>query len=218
MLEHLAARVNGDANLVRRGKHVNTTFLIAIDNADHLVRVERRPHRLDHARPVHHAELFVRAARLARRMGEALVADTDSRLHRHLRAGEEEAVAHRGRSASRSCRTCFISRACSPPRGNRARRPHEPALRTRHRPLSASRPARRSRIASMSRRRAPAFRCSACTPPAPTAGSIAACSTIRASRRTIASSCSTCRGTANPRRPSAGRTRNTASPRATMCA
>ena len=39
MLEHLAARVNGDKNLVRRGKHVNTTFLIAIDNADHLVRV-----------------------------------------------------------------------------------------------------------------------------------------------------------------------------------
>ena len=39
MLEHLAARVNGDTNLVRRGKHVNTTFLIAIDNADNLVRV-----------------------------------------------------------------------------------------------------------------------------------------------------------------------------------
>ena len=39
MLEHLAARVNGDANLIRRGRHVNTTFLIAIDNADHLVSV-----------------------------------------------------------------------------------------------------------------------------------------------------------------------------------
>jgi len=39
MLENLAARVNGDTNLVRRGKHVNTTFLIAIDNADNLVRV-----------------------------------------------------------------------------------------------------------------------------------------------------------------------------------
>ena len=40
MLENLAARVNGDANLVRRGKHVNTSFLIAIDSADHIVRVE----------------------------------------------------------------------------------------------------------------------------------------------------------------------------------
>ena len=39
MLEHLAARVNGDAHLVRRGKSVNTTFLIAIDNADHLVSI-----------------------------------------------------------------------------------------------------------------------------------------------------------------------------------
>ena len=40
MLDHLAARVNGDANLVRRGRHVNTSFLIAIDGADHIVRVE----------------------------------------------------------------------------------------------------------------------------------------------------------------------------------
>ena len=39
MLEELADRVNGDANLVRRGKSVNTTFLIAIDNTDHLVSV-----------------------------------------------------------------------------------------------------------------------------------------------------------------------------------
>jgi hypothetical protein len=39
MLENLAARVNGDANLVRRGRSVSTTFLFAIDNADHLVRV-----------------------------------------------------------------------------------------------------------------------------------------------------------------------------------
>jgi hypothetical protein len=39
MLEQLAARVNHDANLVRRGKHVTTTFLIGIDNADHLVSV-----------------------------------------------------------------------------------------------------------------------------------------------------------------------------------
>ena len=39
MLENLAARVNADANLVRRGRHVTTTFLIQIDNADHLVSV-----------------------------------------------------------------------------------------------------------------------------------------------------------------------------------
>ena len=39
MLEHLAERVNADANLVRRGKHVSTTFLIQIDNSDHLVSI-----------------------------------------------------------------------------------------------------------------------------------------------------------------------------------
>jgi hypothetical protein len=39
MLDHLAERVNADANLVRRGKWVNTTFLIAIDNSDHLICV-----------------------------------------------------------------------------------------------------------------------------------------------------------------------------------
>jgi len=39
MLTDLAARVNGDANLVRRGRYVDTTFLIAIDDAYHLVRV-----------------------------------------------------------------------------------------------------------------------------------------------------------------------------------
>jgi len=39
MLTDLAARVNGDANLIRRGRYVNTTFLIAIDDAYHLVRV-----------------------------------------------------------------------------------------------------------------------------------------------------------------------------------
>src|SRR5436190_22557129 len=40
MLEHLAARVNGDANLVRSGKHINASFLIGIENADLIVRIE----------------------------------------------------------------------------------------------------------------------------------------------------------------------------------
>ena len=39
MLDNLGARVNGDANLVRRGKFVTTTFLIAIDDAYHLIRI-----------------------------------------------------------------------------------------------------------------------------------------------------------------------------------
>jgi hypothetical protein len=40
MLERLPDLVNADANLVRRGRYVATTFLIAIDNEDFLVRVD----------------------------------------------------------------------------------------------------------------------------------------------------------------------------------
>jgi hypothetical protein len=39
MLEHLAELVNADANLVRRGRFVNTTFMIGIDETDYLVRI-----------------------------------------------------------------------------------------------------------------------------------------------------------------------------------
>ena len=40
MLDHLARLVNADAGLVRRGRFVDTTFLIAIDAAYSLVRVQ----------------------------------------------------------------------------------------------------------------------------------------------------------------------------------
>ena len=39
MLERLPDLVNADANLVRRGRFVNTTFLIGIDDANYLVRI-----------------------------------------------------------------------------------------------------------------------------------------------------------------------------------
>jgi hypothetical protein len=41
MLENLADLVNADADLVRRGRFVHTTFLIQIDDADALIRVEQ---------------------------------------------------------------------------------------------------------------------------------------------------------------------------------
>ena len=40
MLENIANLVNADANLVRRGRFVDTTFLIAIDKAYTLIRVQ----------------------------------------------------------------------------------------------------------------------------------------------------------------------------------
>ena len=40
MLDTIARLVNADDKLVRRGRFVDTTFLIAIDNADTLIRVQ----------------------------------------------------------------------------------------------------------------------------------------------------------------------------------
>lgn len=40
MLDRLADLVNADANLVRRGRFVDTTFLIAIDDAYTLIRIQ----------------------------------------------------------------------------------------------------------------------------------------------------------------------------------
>jgi hypothetical protein len=39
MIENIAELVNADANLVRRGRFVNTTFMIVIDDADYLIRI-----------------------------------------------------------------------------------------------------------------------------------------------------------------------------------
>jgi hypothetical protein len=40
MIESLPKHVNADAALVRRGRNVNTAFVIAVDDTYHLVRVE----------------------------------------------------------------------------------------------------------------------------------------------------------------------------------
>ncbi len=40
MLDKIATLVNADAKLIRRGRFVDTTFMIAIDDADSLIRVQ----------------------------------------------------------------------------------------------------------------------------------------------------------------------------------
>jgi hypothetical protein len=40
MIESIARLVNADAELVRRGRFVDTTFLIAIDDTDALIRIQ----------------------------------------------------------------------------------------------------------------------------------------------------------------------------------
>jgi hypothetical protein len=39
MIERIAGHVNADAALVRRGRFVNTTFLIGIDDTSYLIRI-----------------------------------------------------------------------------------------------------------------------------------------------------------------------------------
>ena len=70
MIERIPELVNTDANLVRRGRFLSTTFLIEIGDKGYLVKIIEGPHRLCHARPVRDAELQLRAARAARRMGD----------------------------------------------------------------------------------------------------------------------------------------------------
>jgi hypothetical protein len=41
MLDLIPKHVNADARLVQRGRFVDTTFMIAIDDADTLIRIER---------------------------------------------------------------------------------------------------------------------------------------------------------------------------------
>jgi hypothetical protein len=40
MLDRLPNRVNSNPNLVRRGRFVDTTFMIAIDDAEYLIRID----------------------------------------------------------------------------------------------------------------------------------------------------------------------------------
>jgi hypothetical protein len=40
MIDNIACLVNADAKLIQRGRFVDTTFMIAIDDADYLIRVE----------------------------------------------------------------------------------------------------------------------------------------------------------------------------------
>ena len=40
MIETIPKHVNADANLVRRGRFIDTTFMIAIDDVNYLLRIE----------------------------------------------------------------------------------------------------------------------------------------------------------------------------------
>ena len=138
MLENLAARVNGDANLVRRGKHVTTTFLIAIDSADHLVSVSEG--RITGIRPGPFiTPNYSFALRASRDAWEKLLVPkpipgfTDIFALVKKKLLRIEGDLHPFMSNLLYFKGVLAAAGAAP---------NEPALRTGHRPLSASRPAR----------------------------------------------------------------------------
>ena len=214
MLDNIAALVNADADLVRRGRFVDTTFLIAIDETDTLIRIqEGRVTKVTPGPFITPDYSF--ALRASRAVWEkfwqplpplgftdvfALVkTETDARRRRPASVhGELALFQGRDRGAA--------------PRPRQAGRADEPALRADHRPLSQPRPARQA---------APAL-CRGGRPghsaalPAHRRLRHAAVSRpderCTRHRQISASSPSTCPGTASPRRPPAGRTASTSSP------
>ena len=176
MLEDLAERVNGDANLVRRGKSVNTTFLIAIDNTDHLVSVRDGRITGIKTRPVHHAELCVRAARLARSHGRSCGRPKPVPGFTDIFALVKKKLLRIEGDLHPFMTHLLYFKGVREPRAEEA--PDEPALRAGSAATCTS-TCSAGRIGSTSRKPAAESRCSACTPRAPTAGSIAACSTIQ---------------------------------------
>ena len=215
---NLAARVNGDANLVRRGKHVTTTFLIA-DRQRRSSRQRRRGQDHRHqARPVHHAELFSFALRASRDAGRscwspkpipgftdifALVKKKLLRIEGDLHPFMTQPALLQGRARA--------------PRGGGAA--DERRASSRSSAATCISTCSASRTGSMSRKPAAAFRCSACTPRAPTARQYRGLLnderiTDELPRHRVRHAVA--RQVLAARR--AGRTRSTASPRATTCA
>ena len=220
MIERIAELVNADANLVRRGRFLSTTFLIDVGDQGYLVSIIEG--RIVSVTPgpfvTPNYSFALRAPRDEWEMFWSKLPPPGSQ--RHLRAVQARQACASRATCIRSWRTCSTSRTCSQPApgaAKRRRRAIEPALRADHRPLSQSRAAR---------------------PPAPAlyrggrpghSAAVPAHRRLRRAavprpaqrpahhRRTIASSCSTCRGTASRRRRRAGRTRSTGSPRATTC-
>ena len=149
MIERIPDLVNATPTSCGAGASSAPRSCSAIGDAGLSHEDHRGPHRLGHAGAVRDAELQLRAARAARRMGDVLAEDPAARPQRHFRAVQARQAHASKATCIRSWRTCSTSRTCLP---RRARRPsersdavrasREPALRADRRPLSQSRPAR----------------------------------------------------------------------------
>ena len=91
MIEKIADLVNADARLSSVANYVDTTFMIAIDNADTLIRIqEGRVTKVTPGVPFITPDysFALRAPRDV--LGEILAAAAAARLHRHVRAGKQK--------------------------------------------------------------------------------------------------------------------------------
>jgi hypothetical protein len=99
MIEKIARLVNADARLVHRGRFVDTTFTIAIDDACTMLRVQEGRIKQVTPGPFITPDYRFLPARLARGVGQVLATAAATRLHRHFRAGETKAHAGRRQPA-----------------------------------------------------------------------------------------------------------------------
>ena len=70
MIDKIAGLVNADTKLVRRGRFVNTTFMIAIDDLVHPAARGGRQGDQSGARPIHYARLQLFCLRASRDVWE----------------------------------------------------------------------------------------------------------------------------------------------------
>src|SRR6185436_4323026 len=140
MIERIPDLVNSDANLVRRGRFLSTTFMLEIGDQGYLVKIiEGRIAGVTPGPFVTPNYSF--ALRAPRDEWEMFWKKVPAPGHNDIFALFKRGKLKIEATCIRSWRTCSTSRTCWP---RRARRPHEPALRTHHRALSEFRSARPS--------------------------------------------------------------------------
>ena len=186
MIECIQDLVNTNTDLVRRGRFLSTTFLMEIGDKGYLVKIlEGRIASITPGPFVTPNYSF--ALRAPRDEWETFWTELPPPGHHDIFAlFKRGKLKIEGDLRPFMQNLLYIKDVLASPRKLPTTRAAvakvtstSPQLRAHRRPLSQLRTARQSRTGSISRRRAKAFRCSACTPPAPTGVSIAACSTTQ---------------------------------------
>jgi len=132
MIDNIASLVNSDARLVNRGRFVDTTFMIAIDDAHTLLRVQDgRVTEVVQGPFITPNYSFCLG--LAECLGEILAATAATRLHRYFRTGEAETHAGRRRPASiHGQPALFQRRHRCPATGGQTMTPHYETITGRY--------------------------------------------------------------------------------------